>query len=158
MRFTNSGSGKTTFIISLLQNKYFAEDFDNIVLCVPRNSLNVLAKTIEIYKQATQNLITVHEGTLVPSSRDFNPYNNSLIIYDDLFEGCGKFYRRKVLKYPKRAFFFIILMLMIVHSFLIASKDFFPKSPTTTYKILSMMLQCQGSLPLLLENVKYLPY
>ena len=59
MVFGPSGSGKTTMILNLLKEHYFAEDFSEIVLCIPRLAINQMDKTVTDYKNATNNLIRV---------------------------------------------------------------------------------------------------
>ena len=54
-----TGSGKTTMILNLLKNHFFAEDFSQIILCIPKMSINQMDKTVQEYKNATDNLIQV---------------------------------------------------------------------------------------------------
>ena len=49
--------------ISLLRHSFFDENFQEIYLCVPRNSSNLLRKSIEDYKNVCEDLI-VHEGLI----------------------------------------------------------------------------------------------
>ena len=49
-------------------------------------SINLMERTIQEYKDVTNNLVQVHEGLLVPKSSDFDQGGHKLIIYDDLFE------------------------------------------------------------------------
>ena len=86
MVFGPTGSGKTTMVLKLLKNHYFAQEFSKIVLCIPRMSINQMDKTVQEYKNATNNSIQVYEGLLVPKASDFEEEGEKLIIYEDLYE------------------------------------------------------------------------
>ena len=59
MVFGPTGSGKTTMVLNLLKNHYFEHEFSQIVLCIPRMSINQMDKTVQEYKNATKNTVQV---------------------------------------------------------------------------------------------------
>ena len=46
-------------ILNLLKNHYFSHNFSQIILCIPRMSINQMDKTVQEYKAATNILIQV---------------------------------------------------------------------------------------------------
>ena len=59
MVFGPTGSGKTSMVLNLLKNHYFTQTFSQIILCIPRMSINQMDKTVQEYKNATNNFIQV---------------------------------------------------------------------------------------------------
>ena len=46
-------------ILNLLKNHYFSHNFSQIILCIPRMSINQMDKTVQEYKAATNISIQV---------------------------------------------------------------------------------------------------
>ena len=59
MVFGPTGSGKTSMVLNLLKNHYFTQTFSQIILCIPNMSINQMDKTVQEYKNATNNFIQV---------------------------------------------------------------------------------------------------
>ena len=70
MVFGPTGSGKTTMVLKLLKNHYFAQEFSKIVLCIPRMSINQMDKTVQECKKATNNSNQVRVGLVVDNLVD----------------------------------------------------------------------------------------
>ena len=76
-----SGSGKTTFVKELVDTNHFSSPFDKIVYCYPDYLTDVPVELDQIVE---------YRPGLCDLNYLSNLPRNSLVIYDDMMEECGK--------------------------------------------------------------------